>query len=305
MPPPVVAAIAQGASQILSTGINALTQGAQNRKNRRFAEHQAQQARGWALDDWNMQNEYNSPANQMQRYKAAGLNPHLIYGQSNEGATVRSTPAADWAGEAPKVDLNAAPAINAYNETRLADASYNNALKQAAVLDQEAILKKAQITDTLASAQQKGVNTERAIFDLGIESELKPYSLEFRKGAVRKQEADTQFTLNQDQRAQTQNAASLKQAVQTLLETQMRTSKMSVEKDHIKKQIQLLDKDLQLKADEIELRKAGLTPSSPTYQKVISKNLERILGHPMLKMRVTGDDPALQPIKHWWKQKGF
>ena len=30
---------------------------------------------------WNAQNEYNLPANQMQRYKDAGLSPHLIYGQ--------------------------------------------------------------------------------------------------------------------------------------------------------------------------------------------------------------------------------
>lgn len=34
-------------------------------------------------DMWNATNEYNTPANQMARFKAAGLNPHLIYGQSN------------------------------------------------------------------------------------------------------------------------------------------------------------------------------------------------------------------------------
>lgn len=34
---------------------------------------------------WNMQNEYNTPAAQMQRFKDAGLNPKLIYGQGNSG----------------------------------------------------------------------------------------------------------------------------------------------------------------------------------------------------------------------------
>lgn len=34
---------------------------------------------------WNMQNAYNSPAEQMRRFGAAGLNPHLIYGQGNAG----------------------------------------------------------------------------------------------------------------------------------------------------------------------------------------------------------------------------
>lgn len=41
--------------------------------------------------NWNMQNEYNSPAAQMQRYQAAGLNPNLIYGQGNNG-NATSTP---------------------------------------------------------------------------------------------------------------------------------------------------------------------------------------------------------------------
>lgn len=34
---------------------------------------------------WNMQNAYNSPQSQMERFKAAGLNPHLIYGQGSAG----------------------------------------------------------------------------------------------------------------------------------------------------------------------------------------------------------------------------
>lgn len=40
---------------------------------------------------WNMQNLYNSPAEQMKRFGAAGLNPHLIYGQGNAG-NAQSTP---------------------------------------------------------------------------------------------------------------------------------------------------------------------------------------------------------------------
>lgn len=35
----------------------------------------------WAM--WNETNKYNSPQEQMLRYAEAGLNPHLIYGQSN------------------------------------------------------------------------------------------------------------------------------------------------------------------------------------------------------------------------------
>lgn len=38
-----------------------------------------------SVEMWNLQNAYNSPAAQMERFKAAGLNPHLIYGQGNSG----------------------------------------------------------------------------------------------------------------------------------------------------------------------------------------------------------------------------
>lgn len=37
------------------------------------------------LEMWNMQNEYNTPKAQMDRFKDAGLNPNLIYGQGSPG----------------------------------------------------------------------------------------------------------------------------------------------------------------------------------------------------------------------------
>lgn len=56
-------------------------------ENQRF-EHEkqlAEQQNQYNLDMWRMQNEYNSPAAQMQRFKEAGLNPNLIYGQGSNG----------------------------------------------------------------------------------------------------------------------------------------------------------------------------------------------------------------------------
>lgn len=42
-----------------------------------------QQEQAYNLDLWNLMNEYNSPAAQMRRFQDAGLNPNLIYSQSN------------------------------------------------------------------------------------------------------------------------------------------------------------------------------------------------------------------------------
>lgn len=37
---------------------------------------------------WNMQNAYNTPKEQMARFKEAGLNPNLIYGQTNTASPI-------------------------------------------------------------------------------------------------------------------------------------------------------------------------------------------------------------------------
>ena len=52
-----------------------------NELQRELADYQ------WSkdLEMWNLQNQYNSPLSQMQRFKAAGLNPNLIYSQGNAG----------------------------------------------------------------------------------------------------------------------------------------------------------------------------------------------------------------------------
>lgn len=58
----------------------------ENQKNREWNLNLAKLQNQWNIDQWNRENAYNSPAAQMARYKAAGLNPDLIYGQSNLSA---------------------------------------------------------------------------------------------------------------------------------------------------------------------------------------------------------------------------
>lgn len=59
---------------------------AQSKENALTREHNlnlAKQQNQWNIDQWNRENQYNDPAQQMARYRDAGLNPNLIYGQSN------------------------------------------------------------------------------------------------------------------------------------------------------------------------------------------------------------------------------
>jgi len=73
---------------------------------------------------WQMQNEYNDPAQQMSRLKKAGLNPNLVYGQSVSGATGQAGAVAPSKAAPYSMDLGAAAnsGISAYQ----AQAQVNN-----------------------------------------------------------------------------------------------------------------------------------------------------------------------------------
>lgn len=81
------------AGSLLGTGLGAMSTGKMNKRSENFARWMYARQRQDALADWNMQNQYNSPQAQMQRFKDAGLNPNLIYGQGESGAAsmVRSS----------------------------------------------------------------------------------------------------------------------------------------------------------------------------------------------------------------------
>lgn len=67
---------------------NRRTQERINAENIAFQKEVNQQNIDQQWKMWNATNEYNHPAAQMARYNEAGLNPNLIYGQSNTTAPV-------------------------------------------------------------------------------------------------------------------------------------------------------------------------------------------------------------------------
>ena len=95
---------------LIGSAVTAGSQMLTNSSNKNLSLKMYDRQRADALADWNRQNQYNSPAAQMQRFKDAGLNPHLIYGQTNQAAPVRSVSAETPKNIAPQFDVqNANP----------------------------------------------------------------------------------------------------------------------------------------------------------------------------------------------------
>lgn len=59
-----------------------------NRQRAEYAADLNRQSYNQNLDFWNRQNAYNDPSAQMARFKKAGLNPNLIYGQTNMASPI-------------------------------------------------------------------------------------------------------------------------------------------------------------------------------------------------------------------------
>ena len=78
-----------------------------------------QQEQAYNLELWKLNNEYNSPAAQMQRYQDAGLNPNLIYSQSNMASAPSSSQAASFrsSGTMSKGIQNGLNAVSRVMET--------------------------------------------------------------------------------------------------------------------------------------------------------------------------------------------
>lgn len=91
MPSPLAIPLIAAGANILGGVLGNASTANQNAKSRAWQEHMYDRQRTDALADWNRQNEYNNPAAQMLRFKEAGLNPNLIYGQSNTAPSVRSS----------------------------------------------------------------------------------------------------------------------------------------------------------------------------------------------------------------------
>lgn len=84
MADPISAVITAGAGLLNGIFGGIFGADANDATNQTNLELQARQ-NAWNLEQWNRNNEYNTPLNQIKRLKEAGLNPNLMYGQGTTG----------------------------------------------------------------------------------------------------------------------------------------------------------------------------------------------------------------------------
>lgn len=147
-------------SSLFSGGLSGLAGGLANRRaNKRM------------VDQWNRENEYNHPVQQMARLEEAGLNPNLVYGEGTQGAT----------GQAGSIDRpyanqwdfdNPVRNITDFQDVRLKGAQTDNVKTLATVNLQQAALKSAQTANEILSGYGKRLDNDlkRGILQTSIDA---------------------------------------------------------------------------------------------------------------------------------------
>lgn len=141
-----------------------------NEKNLQFSKEMYDRQRADALSDWNMNNSYNSPYQQMQRLREAGLNPNLVYGKGaeNTAAMVRSS-------QVTRPDLKAAfnqkggplGVLSDFSmQARMNKSQVDNLNANAALTEQKAITEGIEQMKRLNEANLKG-------FDLDFKQKMR------------------------------------------------------------------------------------------------------------------------------------
>ena len=228
-----------------------------NERNIAFQQQQNAENKQFALDMWGKNNAYNTPQMQMERFKAAGLNPHLIYGQGSPG---NASPT-QYAGKAPEVQAEA-PTTNLMKE--LGQATFNTQQQYLANKNLEAQTEatnadKALKIQNVAESASRQAKTD---YDLALAKNLEKTviakaqaDLNYTNEAMEGVKASTNLTISQTELNDLQKDK-LKEETNMLIQS-MNESAKRIQLMEIQGQTSLADQEL--KKEELKIRKYEAT----------------------------------------------
>lgn len=235
--------------------------------------------RNAAIDSWNMQNEYNSFSNVRKRMEEAGMNPYMMYGS---GTGFQSAPLDVPSSSSPvqgsRVDYEQRARVSGPDMVQSYIAQEQLRMqRQMNEMNQELV--KAQTLKVLTDVDKKKLDTDllrqtfteqvlaASLGNVETHEDILVKRQQQRESEQRMTEsaariakifADTDFTINENQRREIMVAAQTGQITeqtklivqqvlesqQRVLESQARTAKTQAEKDRIQKQSEMLQNEL-------------------------------------------------------------
>lgn len=257
---------------LASGGLNSVSNFISNEQTAHHNRKLYKQQYNDSLAFWGLQNQYNTPAAQMQRFKDAGLNPNLIYGQGNSGNAV-------------------APQVPQEQPMQFRSLELGRGLEKI-LQTYDIEMKKAQIDNLRAQNDQIKEQTlltqtqrTRGQFDLGFETELRDVSADARREKLRQTRTQIDLSMNEDERRAIQSSTSVNEALERIATMQERrkamplergklradTQRTTVEIQRLRENIKLLEQQGVMNDLNIGLQKLNINPSDPTYVRMLGR----------------------------------
>lgn len=243
-----------------------------NRESRRWSEKMYQRQYDDNIRFWEMQNSYNTPEMQMQRLRAAGLNENLIYGNGASGG--QAGPIKSPEVQKPNFDFTPNTAIagaagNAWQAALMRETRelQNDNLK----VQNDNMLLDGQIKESLAKSTM--TDAERKRFDLDYLIKTESLNLATAEEKLRGIKNSTDLSIKKDAREAVALATSTQDAVMRWSEIRQRIAQSKDEQKRIRASTEQLLELVEKEHLENDLRREGLNPNDPAWQRVMIRLL--------------------------------
>lgn len=269
MPTDVIGGLNDFGMSLIQGTTNAWMEGRRNKYNQQVAQYWYDRQRKDALADWQMQADYNSPAKQMERLKAAGLNPNLVYGNGAD-AQMGAAPRGSNTGYPPSAGgpvqrSDVGISLDQYFNYQARQVQIDNMRVQGDLLKQEKL--------------------QRAI-GLGGAEEMLDYNLQVRQAQAWKLRNEAELlalrhevtTEELDIIRQTK-VHTVDRALETVLNLRANRAKTDEERERIKHAGHVLMQSEELAEFEIQMRKDGIMPGTPQWLRAFQLFFRNLVGY--------------------------
>ena len=159
----------------------------QNIDDRQFQMDMYEKTKADSREDWDRMNKYNSPEQQMQRLREAGLNPNMVYGKGadNTAVMIKSGTSGSGSLPAPQGRDNLTPAmitgmnaLTQYQQVKQSQAQTDNLVETNKNIQAQTVLTQKESAKKDLEMSNLATQTARSQFDLALAKELKDNTMQ-------------------------------------------------------------------------------------------------------------------------------
>lgn len=256
-----VGAIISGAAALGSAVAGAISNRKADERANQYAIDAQNRANQQNIEFWNLQNEYNSPSAQMERLRAAGLNPNLIYGTSpssavgNAGDIGKAAPAPTRATSQAAEISRGISAMMAFADWKQKEAQTDNLRAQNAVMMQQLMNSK--------------IDYNQKLFDLQFAQQARPERMN-------REHWTTMKSMSDSNSAMSESGIKHNEGLVSDATYQARINRINAESKFAESRLKGEDLLNRLKELDIELRELGFTPQDQLWQRMLGRLIQKV-----------------------------